>query len=268
MTHDRSFFGDGPPTPSAQAYPKVIFLDAVGTLFGVRDSVGAQYAQILARFGWQGQAKAIDRAFFAAFKAAPPCVFPGLTGGELRAAEYDWWRTIARQTLSTPGTIVLPSTPIASDQVASDHVPPDQQESEQRESEQAIQAFLAIGSESFEAFFQGLFDYFATAEPWSVYPETRSTLTHWRSLGIDLGVISNFDQRLHPVLWALNLTEYFSSITLSTEVGAAKPDPRVFMAALAKHACRPEQAWHVGDSFEDDYQGARSAGLRAVWLKR
>ncbi|MBI3939326.1 MAG: HAD-IA family hydrolase, partial [Acidobacteria bacterium] len=49
---------------------------------------------------------------------------------------------------------------------------------------------------------------------------------------------------------------------------AAKPDSRIFLEACVRAGTRPELAWHVGDSFAEDYQGARRAGLRAVLLDR
>jgi putative hydrolase of the HAD superfamily len=42
----------------------------------------------------------------------------------------------------------------------------------------------------------------------------------------------------------------------------------VFQAALEKHGCLPQQAWHIGDSWKEDYQGAIAVGIRAIWLKR
>ena len=57
-------------------------------------------------------------------------------------------------------------------------------------------------------------------------------------------------------------------MTISTEVGAAKPDSQIFTAALQKHNCLAENVLHIGDSFKADYCGARSAGLNAIWLNR
>jgi putative hydrolase of the HAD superfamily len=83
-----------------------------------------------------------------------------------------------------------------------------------------------------------------------------------------LGIISNFDSRLYRVLEALQLADFFQSITLSSEAGAAKPSPSIFTTALQKHRCDPSQAWHLGDSEGDDVAGAKAAGLRGIWLKR
>lgn len=117
-------------------------------------------------------------------------------------------------------------------------------------------------------FFTELYQHFATADPWFIYPDVLPTLKRWHQLGIELGVLSNFDSRLYSVLQALDLAQFFTSVTISTEVGAAKPDPQIFAVGLNKHNCPAQLAWHIGDSLKEDYQGAKAAGLRAVWLKR
>jgi putative hydrolase of the HAD superfamily len=68
----------------------------------------------------------------------------------------------------------------------------------------------------------------------------------------------------------LGLKDYFSSVTISTETGAAKPDPLIFEVALAKHQIEksPDLVWHIGDSFSEDYMGASAAGISAFWLNR
>ena len=122
--------------------------------------------------------------------------------------------------------------------------------------------------EDFEAFFDHLFQHFATAVPWDLYSDTVTTLQEIRSAGISLGIISNFDSRLHKVLQALELEQYFDSVTISTEVGAAKPDSQIFQQALDRHNCQPTQAWHIGDSLEEDYRAATKVGLKGIWLQR
>jgi putative hydrolase of the HAD superfamily len=67
--------------------PKVIFLDAVGTLFGVRDSVGAAYHTIARQFNVTADAAALDRAFFQCFKQAPPMAFPDAAAADIPQRE-------------------------------------------------------------------------------------------------------------------------------------------------------------------------------------
>ena len=212
-----------------QQPPKVIFLDAVGTLFGVKGSVGQIYAEMAQRFGVEVSAKSLNEAFLQSFQAAPPPIFSAKLE-EIPKYEFEWWHAIALHTFQTAGVL---------DQFS-----------------------------DFSSFFAELYKCFATAEPWFVYPDVRPALNHWRRLGIELGVLSNFDSRLYSVLQALNLSQFFFSITISTEVGAAKPDPQIFAAGLKKHQCTADVAWHIGDSLKDDYQGAKASGLKAIWLKR
>jgi putative hydrolase of the HAD superfamily len=214
----------------AASQPKVIFFDAVGTLFGVKGSVGVIYADIAAQHGVEVAPQTLDWAFGSAFKAAGNPAFPGVDPSELPAREYTWWREVAIATFN--------------------------------------QADVLPQFEDFDAFFAQLFQYFATAAPWDLYMDTIATLSKIRSAGIELGVVSNFDSRLHRVLPALGLADFFSSVTISTEVGAAKPAAPIFQAALQKHGCVPAQAWHVGDSLEEDYRAAIAAGLKGVWLQR
>lgn len=210
--------------------PKVIFVDAVGTLFGVDGSVGKAYATIAERFNVEADAAALNDAFFHSFGEAESMAFPGVEPTQIPALEYAWWQAIAEKSFAAVGKLT---------------------------------AF-----EDFNAFFAALYAYFAGAEPWVVYPDAYHSLERWKAKDIELGVISNFDSRIFTVLDALALADFFTTVTISTEIGAAKPDPKIFVAALEKHDCQPTDAWHVGDSYTDDYEGAKAAGLRAVWLQR
>jgi len=52
------------------------------------------------------------------------------------------------------------------------------------------------------------------------------------------------------------------------EVGAARPDPALFQAALDWAGLAPDQALHVGDHPLYDVQAARDQGLHVLWLNR
>ncbi|MDC0835305.1 hypothetical protein CKA32_002442 [Geitlerinema sp. FC II] len=211
--------------------PKVIFFDAVGTLFGVRGSVGEVYAEVARREAKvETDAVAVETAFVESFKVAPPAEFPDVAPEDLLTREYQWWYEVAHHTFEAVG--------------------------------------VRDRFTDFDRFFDRLFSYFASAEPWFVYPDVLPTLTYWKQQGVELGIVSNFDSRLYTVLDALNLSQFFSSVTISTRVGAAKPNRKIFDRAVAAHDCSPEVAWHVGDSYRDDCEGARGAGLRGVWLVR
>jgi putative hydrolase of the HAD superfamily len=83
-----------------------------------------------------------------------------------------------------------------------------------------------------------------------------------------LGIISNWDDRLRPLLRELQLDSYFDSIVISGEAGLQKPDPRLFQAAAAQLNTPPEAILHIGDNPSEDVAGARAAGLQALLLTR
>jgi putative hydrolase of the HAD superfamily len=122
--------------------------------------------------------------------------------------------------------------------------------------------------ERFEEYFAELFAYFAEPQAWALYPEVSETLSALKQRGVILGVISNFDSRLVRVLNGLGAGSSFEEIFVSSRVGYAKPDPRIFHAALNRHGLKPENAIHVGDSETNDLHGANNAGLRGILIDR
>jgi len=210
--------------------PQVIFLDAVGTLFGVRGTVGMIYGAMASQFGVQAEVADLDRSFALQWTKASPMAFGQLTGTTLAEAEVNWWYGIVFSIFQ--------------------------------------QLDLVNQFSDFPAFFRTLYHYFASPEPWYVYDDVIPSLVEWQSVGIELGIISNFDSRLIPLLQSLNLSHHFKSVTYSTGVGKAKPAMELFQVALATHHCCPQNAWHIGDSVKEDYIGATAAGLRGIWLQR
>jgi putative hydrolase of the HAD superfamily len=126
----------------------------------------------------------------------------------------------------------------------------------------------AGGVSDFEAFFAELYDLFARAECWRLFPEVPEVLAELKGRGVRLGVVSNWDSRLPKILEGLGIAGYFDFVLASAHVGAAKPAARIFEEALARAGVAGAEAVHIGDSCEDDVHGARRAGLHAVWLDR
>jgi 2-haloalkanoic acid dehalogenase type II len=83
--------------------------------------------------------------------------------------------------------------------------------------------------------------------------------------GTRTAILSNAD-REHLEAWTFTLPVEF--VVVSEDVGAYKPDPRVFRAALERLGLEPHEVLHVGDSEVDDVKGAKAAGLRVAWVNR
>jgi dihydrofolate synthase/folylpolyglutamate synthase len=116
--------------------------------------------------------------------------------------------------------------------------------------------------------FSALYNRFATAAAWRIFDDVVPCLQELKRRGIKLGIISNWDERLRPLLRELQLDGYFNSIVISGEAGWQKPNPKIFQAAAVQLGTSPEAILHIGDSSSEDVAGARAAGLQALLLTR
>jgi putative hydrolase of the HAD superfamily len=119
-----------------------------------------------------------------------------------------------------------------------------------------------------QTFFPEIYDRFSDPEVWHVFEDVVPTLEMLAAEGIRLGIISNWDERLVPLLEHLRLHTYFDAIVVSCDVGFAKPSPVIFEHASKKLGAAPELMIHVGDSPEHDVAGAKSAGLQTRLIDR
>lgn len=130
------------------------------------------------------------------------------------------------------------------------------------------QVFAGVDFPRFTEFFAAVFEFFRHREAWQLFEDVVPTLAELQARGVQLAVLSNFDTRLDDLLADLGLARYFAGVHLSSRIGAAKPDARIFQAALLHHGLQPQEAWHFGDSWREDVEGAEAVGLRAYLLDR
>jgi putative hydrolase of the HAD superfamily len=103
-------------------------------------------------------------------------------------------------------------------------------------------------------------------ENFDLYEDTLPVLEELRGRGLKLGLVSNTGR---------DLDEFVRHHRLDVDValgsrahGWTKPHETIFRAVLAALQVAPESAAMVGDSIEDDVEGARSLGMRAILLDR
>ena len=102
-----------------------------------------------------------------------------------------------------------------------------------------------------------------------VYPDVEPTLSGLRAKGLQLGLVSNgFKQDLDHVLGELGLKKWFDVVVCIDSCNCAKPDKQIFLYALDKLGVEPHEAVFVGDSVEQDYDGALDVGIRPYLLDR
>jgi len=116
-------------------------------------------------------------------------------------------------------------------------------------------------------FFEVAYEHFAEPGVWELYPEVPKVLEQLLPR-FQLAVLSNFDGRLRFILQHLGISNYFSYIFISSELGADKPDPEIFRRALKIMQLNADEVLHVGDDPERDWNAASAAGLFVFRLDR
>ena len=124
------------------------------------------------------------------------------------------------------------------------------------------------GGEMPESLLTYLVSHFREELHWQLYPEVPEVLAALRARGVKLVVVSNWDSSLPSLLSRLGIRDAFDDVIVSAVVGFSKPDRGIFDEAVRRAGVPHGAALHVGDSFVDDYEGARAAGLTALLLDR
>ncbi len=77
-----------------------------------------------------------------------------------------------------------------------------------------------------------------------------------------LAAITNGNADVHKT----SLGRYFSFALRADQVGVAKPDAGIFDLAIKQAETTADHCVHIGDSIENDVEGAINAGIRAIWF--
>jgi len=103
-------------------------------------------------------------------------------------------------------------------------------------------------------------------ENFSLYDDALPALDELRRHGLLIGLVSNGQRDLDEFVSHHRLD--VDAVVGSSSHGRIKPHPSIFTAALGALGVAPSDAAMVGDSYEDDIEGARSLGMRAILLDR
>lgn len=97
--------------------------------------------------------------------------------------------------------------------------------------------------------------------------DATEVLAYFRKKGYKMGVISDTSPSLELTLQQLGLADYFTSFTASSLVGAGKPSPVIFNAALRAQGVTAEESLFVDDC-KEEADGAREQGFTSFFLDR
>jgi FMN hydrolase / 5-amino-6-(5-phospho-D-ribitylamino)uracil phosphatase len=96
-----------------------------------------------------------------------------------------------------------------------------------------------------------------------LYPDALPALERLRALR-PVASLTNGNADLERI----GLHRHFAHHIAARDIGTAKPDAKIFLAAAERLGVSPENILHVGDDPELDVVGARDAGMRTAWINR
>ena len=104
------------------------------------------------------------------------------------------------------------------------------------------------------------------------FPDTDAALAEIRQAGYRVAAVSNTEQsgddQLDDILTRAGLRRHFDALVTSISVGQRKPAPAMYLKALERLDCQPEEAVMVGDDARVDLAGATALGMATVLVNR
>lgn len=99
-----------------------------------------------------------------------------------------------------------------------------------------------------------------------LFPDSLEAIQVVQAEGLRVGLCSNLAAPYGSVV--RTLLPPLDVYALSCEVGAVKPDPRIYRSIVTAAQCRPEDVLFIGDSSEADFHGPKRSGMKAILLDR
>ena len=103
---------------------------------------------------------------------------------------------------------------------------------------------------------------------WALFPDVLPGFAALREAGYRIAALSNMPYGGGEMCDMLGLTGHVEFAVTSGDVGAEKPDPRIFNAALERGGVTADKAVMVGDSVGSDLRAAEAVGMKAILMDR
>lgn len=110
-------------------------------------------------------------------------------------------------------------------------------------------------------------DFTYNIDRYAWYADAQAWIGRWQQRGVRLGMLSDAMPSFRGFVHARGLEEIFEAIVISTEIGACKPDPRMYGEICRRMRIAPGGCLFVDDR-ECNLRGAMDFGMRAVQMCR
>jgi len=101
----------------------------------------------------------------------------------------------------------------------------------------------------------------------ALFDDAMSVISSLQSRNIRIAVCSNLAQPYGAIINTL-LSDVDVELFLSYELGTIKPETQMYESILQRFNCAPDECLFIGDTYDADYVGPISVGMRALHLAR
>lgn len=113
-----------------------------------------------------------------------------------------------------------------------------------------------------------VYEAFTDPDNYALFDDVAPVLDRLAERGLVLGVVSNFEAWLDPLLDRLGVGPLLAVRVISGIEGLEKPDPRIFELAMERAGVAPAASVYVGDNPEFDVDPALAVGMFPVLIDR
>ena len=110
-------------------------------------------------------------------------------------------------------------------------------------------------------------DFTDNIQRYGFFDDIKPWLKTWKDRGLGLGILSDAMPSIKVFMKQYGILDYFDAAVISTEVGAIKPDPKMYGAILQALGADAGDCLFADDKPEN-LEGALAAGMRAVQMAR
>lgn len=210
---------------------RLVTFDATNTLLRLSVSPGIKYAEVANMYGIKCNKKALGASFKSNYIKQMKA-HPNY-GYRTGIGWESWWKQVAKNTFRD--------------------------------------ANCSASDEKLDIVVTQLVDLYKTESCWRPKEGAFGILSYLRHRRIPVGVISNFDPRLHDILRNIKMRHYLKFVLTSFEAGVEKPDNRIFKEAMGRSgivSLKPEECLHIGDCIMADYYAAINNKWKGMLVKK
>ena len=116
--------------------------------------------------------------------------------------------------------------------------------------------------------FVELWQHFGTPSNWRLFPDAAPTIAELKRRGYQVGIASNFDERLITICQGHLALADVSPIFVSSQVGWSKPAAGFYRQIERLTGIPAQQILLVGDDYDNDVLAPAELGWQTRWLCR